>query len=339
MSESATTTQQRIDAFWTTFLTLVKKLGGAWGWGALVRAARGGFAKGHAASAAGGADASGHRRLPRRARPQHRPEAAAVSADRRCYTDARPKLGNAAGPPPLVSACGPDSRKLLRIVQVREGPVSVVEARHRDPEPREPAVHAAPAGGEVGIEARGEVRGQQRVQGVLTLGIGGDGEVRRRVRGERGGEPRSEIDGEPRRIAGAGQEPGRLDDGECRRDARERPLEAVEAIGDDVLRERGVLLGIAVGADPEPAHLRAQPLCRPVHQRAAVERDQALIAPAHAPPRPTGQDQPGQLIKMHRSLPEGQGPRAEGRGPRAEDQGPRTKDQGCASPPNRRLTP
>lgn len=67
-------------------------------------------------------------------------------------------------------------------------------------------------------------------------------------------------------------------------------------ISQDRPAKLGIALTMTVGADQQACDLGSERVSDPLHQRAAVEFDQALVDTAHAPPGAAGEDEADDLI-------------------------------------------
>ena len=92
--------------------------------------------------------------------------------------------------------------------------------------------------------------------------------------------------GDPRAIGG-----GRGSPVEAGEHAGERAGEAFDAVRDHRQAKGGEAGGIAVGVEDEPAHLRADAPDDPRQDGRAAQRPQALVAAAHAPRLPAGEEE------------------------------------------------
>ena len=75
--------------------------------------------------------------------------------------------------------------------------------------------------------------------------------------------------------------------------ARERPGESADRVGDHAVPERGVVVDVLVGVDQHLVDLRREALEHVRDHRPAVERDQPLVDAAHAPALSAGEHDTG----------------------------------------------
>ncbi len=147
---------------------------------------------------------------------------------------------------------------------------------------------------ELRLEVVGERDGPQpdhRVQLAVRLGerngslaLGGGGQ-----------QTGDEVRGKERRVAGRGCDPARRGrvggrPAHAGEDAGERADEAFNRVGDDGQAELGEAGRIAVGVDGDPPDLGPQAIEDVLQHGLAGEVEQALVAAAHAPRLPAGQD-------------------------------------------------
>ena len=104
-----------------------------------------------------------------------------------------------------------------------------------------------------------------------------------------------EVRGEERRVAGGGCDPARRGrvggrPAHAGEDAGERADEAFNRVGDDGQAELGEAGRIAVGVDGDAADLGPQAIEDVLQHGLAGEVEQALVAAAHAPRLPAGED-------------------------------------------------
>lgn len=96
-------------------------------------------------------------------------------------------------------------------------------------------------------------------------------------------------------VLEAGQKPG------------QRPLVALERIGQHRVAELAVVVPIAVRTDQHVTNLRQDRFEHVTDQHAVTERQQALVAPSHAAALTTGQHQRGDVVRFDQQHPSGNG--------------------------------
>ena len=129
-----------------------------------------------------------------------------------------------------------------------------------------------------------------------------DGEIDR-LRVERRGEPRDEIERQERRIARTRDDVRRGRGGDPRVQSGQRSGEVGNDVGDDRIAERRIAIAILVRVDDERIHLRRESLDDVRDQRTAAERDESLVDAAHPSSLAAGEHDAGDVGALdHRAL-------------------------------------
>jgi hypothetical protein len=180
-----------------------------------------------------------------------------------------------------------------------------------------PAIHAAPAAFQVGVEFRQHGFSHQGKHGMYAavgiaafIGIHGDrhGQVRI-VAQQRFGQARRQVIRQEGGIARRCQQPVRFAAAQAGLQAGQRAFKP----GQVVLPDRRIRIGrdgnrriggvVAVGVDGQLRHLRRQPLQHMGGQRAATEWLQSFVDAAHAGAAAAGQYHAGHLVLESQTIP------------------------------------